>query len=1027
MTEKYSWRGINKDIHPEAMLPDGTRALKPGTMLECRNGRVIADSAGAFQAIVPLKGTTTLTTSALPSGTNTVIASVEDKENNRLILLVANSLSSHTICRINLSDNSFAVLATSSTFGFTGRITSVNIVEGNLTWAQDGLEQRHVDLNDIPSTISVKNTSLYKAAGTDQLNAFGGNDATILVNKMAGNAFQFAYRFVYSNDAYSMLSPFTNYKWTNAKPDVYDTSPNNYMTVKVECPATLRDVVKRLEYFARVNGNPEWYFIGSIDNPTDEASNAITFTNNYLGYQLSDNELRPSELIPKSSCQAVFRDRIFTTMKSEGLDVDDGNWSATVTREFLAQRSGLQFKGSGVYSLSIKFEDDYGRKTLVRKIGDLAPYIIVAESGSYTDVNDNFYYAKVVISGTPPSWAKRWSFCLSKNKFHGTWCQFPGNILFYQYDESSLPEGASIGASSVASKGYVYSKSRPGSYGGLIHIQMPKNLPFVPEVGMYVRILSGGLHTRKPEKIRAVLGDRIVVGNFSEGTDTLNWSSVNGHQLFEVYTIQEETGDDVFYETEVYDISEGFAGTHYPQGDTHIVTSDNETLFRYEDLEIDGSTGGYDYSDFDYNSTMITASKSFRIESKTPLFALGTQTIANEVVPGSGEGNFWYVQTEGPKVYTLDYSKIVNNFGRPYIEQKDNPITTEPTTIIFSDPFVQDSNINGLHHFTADNLYPLPNDLTPIVKLQPVGDSVLLAIHQREVTSLLIGEGYIKSGQDNIISKTVGVVGDDRSLLGGYGTIHPTSVASVDGYCFFFDINRKAVVRYANNGLFPVSDYGMRSYFITKSEQYFGQSAFIYGWVDRFMEEYMIHFPAISGVAAETWGFNYRNNVWTCRHDLTVDHAATALDTFFSCAGNAIYKHNATTAYNVIQGGNKEFTLKFYANPEVTKTKRFLNLDLHSEGFMSGTSDYKVIEIFSPHGQETYLKAPMLIEEEYTRYAQVLKDINSTNVAAGKLALRHGKEMRDKYFEVHIKTDVTGSLWKLYGLTAVMTESNFSR
>lgn len=1014
MKEKYSWIGTDKDTHPEALLPDGTRALKPGAVLEIRNGRIVADVNGAFHAITPLKGTATINTSGFPTGTNTLVGSVEDKQNNRLILFLKNSNGSNRIYSLNLETNALSTITTSDTFDFDSKITSINIIENNLTWTVSTGEQRHIDLDNIPNTITVKNTSLYKAAGLEEVTVAKAKDTTILVNKTAGNSFQFTYRLVYNNDAVSLLAPYSTSYWTNPKPDIY-TSADNYFTVRAAVPVELRDIAKRIEYFTKINGAPEWYFIGSKDSPTDAGSNQITFTNNYLGFALSQNEQRPNEFIPKSDVQAVFRDRIFTTVKSEGLDVGDGSWSMTIARQSLAQRAGLQWKGYGVYSIGIIFRDDYGRKTLAKKGGDYQGFVAM-ETGSKTDINDNRNYPAVTITGTPPSWAKTWSFCITADRHYSTFCQFPGNVLFYDFDLADLPVGESIKAYHIVSKGYVYDSRKPSEdWFGLLHIQTPKNLPFTPEVGMYVRAVSiGGGDT--VERIRKVDGDRIVVGNF----DGIFWGSRTGVEFFEIYSLVEAAGDDIFYESEVYDASLGFSGTYYPEGDTHVVTSDAQTVYRYDGLAITDSTGEYDYGQLDYGANLIGATSSFKIESKTPLFALTTQKAESRVFDLSPGGYGWVTQ-QGGSTYTLDYSKIITNNGSPFIEQKENPITTEPTTIIFSDTFVQDSAVNGLHNFSSDNLYPLPNDLTPITKLYPIGDNTLLAIHEREVTSLSIGEGHIKTGADSIISKTVGVIGDDRNLLGGYGSVHATSVAGVNGLCFFFDVNKKCVVRYMNNGLFPVSDYGMKSHFILKAEQYYGQE--VLGWIDRQNDEYVIHFPAISGVASETWGFNYKRNVWTARYDLTVDHAASALDTFFSGSGNGLYRHNANSNWNQVQGNDLEFSLKFYMNPEVTKTKRLLNLHLHEEGFMSETSNFKIVEIYSPHDQETYLRAPMFDQKEFTQYAPVLRDINST-VDAGKLAIRHGREMRDKYFEVWIKTDNLTN-WKLYGVTAVFAESRY--
>jgi hypothetical protein len=142
-----------------------------------------------------------------------------------------------------------------------------------------------------------------------------------------------------------------------------------------------------------------------------------------------------------------------------------------------------------------------------------------------------------------------------------------------------------------------------------------------------------------------------------------------------------------------------------------------------------------------------------------------------------------------------------------------------PTSIYYSNQFIQGTEINGLSTFDALDNTNLPLEMKQIQRLvltTKVGSegSVLLAIGEQETASVYIGEAQIFDNAGNsFLATTSGVIGSVNVLRGSYGTIHPESAYKWKGEVMFFDANKGCWIRYNVNGLFPISEYKMAKYF----------------------------------------------------------------------------------------------------------------------------------------------------------------------------------------------------------------------
>jgi hypothetical protein len=317
-----------------------------------------------------------------------------------------------------------------------------------------------------------------------------------------------------------------------------------------------------------------------------------------------------------------------------------------------------------------------------------------------------------------------------------------------------------------------------------------------------------------------------------------------------------------------------------------------------------------------------------------------------------------------------------------------------------------------LNRFYPADQYQLPIDRGPVIALKKVG-TVMLAIHERTTTTLYIGEAFIKQGNDFILTKTDAVIGDDREMQGGYGTINPESVIEVNGAAFWWDAYRGAVVRYTNAGLFAVSDYGMFNYFIAKGRELlpYRNIAKVVTAHDYLNSELVITFcdvineAGVMLVPGETWAFNTKRNEWRSRYSFVPERYCSTETDLVSFKIGRLWHHHKNTLFNNFYGEQFARMWKFISNPRLGKNKRWLNV--HIKGAVAtnqATSELEAVRITTKEGQRSVIPAYEFQIEEGKYVAPVLKDMN-TVVEDGQLSLRSGDDMVSEYAEIEVNND----------------------
>lgn len=831
-------------------------------------------------------------------------------------------------------------------------------------------------------------------------------DSTVLNNTVGKDSWQFRFRYRFKNGAKSPLTKYQGLTLANKNP--YDNSAKNKIAISFTAIEgdILAKFVDKIEFYGIKNNEGVHRFLGEVDYGTD-GSGTFNFTNANNSKTLSESEaLKPYENISRQPVSIAYPENRMVAVK--GLDEYDlsGNYDFSLSVDYYSGSSnGLYAKEGGTYEIGLVFLDAKGRRTPVLKKKQITvPY--KDPDGTYAGfgkVHSTRPRINVEFSGTAPSWVDSVVVVSTKEQNYEEYIQVPVNVLFY-----SAPEAAAVnfgeGDPNFAfldgnlyvneqSEANVRLSAGDGTYNSgqdefqgytAIDFQLPVNIPVKPEIGWRVRVIESG--DNNASDISG--GDLYVSDVFTnvvrvEGFDFEDWSSKSPYFFVEFYkpnTVEYNQ----FYDVGGSTFTDG--GGITIDGDTaYVDLTDPEFRFVYKEVTNKPSSTLFD---------SYLTEQGCILESPTPCVSENDLVdIRNPELTNSGGFNV----SEGKRTLTLDYSKKVADIGVANIENTEYSEKNLYNTLIASNSYVENTKINGLNRFDFEDEFSLPNERTPITHLEVVND-VLLALHERNATSVYIGSKFLKqaSGQDTVTT-TDSFFGDERLLKGGYGTINPESVKRYLGQCFWWDANNGCVVRYSANGLDPISDQGLKDYFRTKAETY-SSGYKVFGAIDPYLELYLITFPDQDGLSPETWAWDIKKGYWIGRFSFCFEQSISLGNNFATFKSQNIWKHHSNSVYNNFYNTQYDSRITFVSNPDVALDKSFDNLSLDAD------EAWDVLSITNPQGQDTdLLEAEFdLVDNQY--YAYLKRDKNTaSDLLGGQPAILAGDPIQSKYVEITLR------------------------
>jgi hypothetical protein len=1025
--EKYVARRINKDVAPDAIHPNGDRKFLPGDLIDAVNCRIGIDGR-----VRNVWGNEEKQYLELPdSGENRVIGSLPYRKRNTLIYFIYNSDNHHRIVEFDPVTGEFFTL-----------------LQGNIGFTEDSLIAQGGTIDDLliwtDGIGPARKINIIRAKAGEYLEPFPGSylvamppripptavlvtDPSVIINRISEFNWQFTYQFGYEDNELSVFRPISKVVHGAYKPFV--SSDDNAIDVTIYIPSELVGIVKFVNVAVRKGNNGSFAIFKTIKNPATEEQ-----TVRYTGYEAlqeiaaTDQTKSKDAISPVIKALELIENRLITTLNSVGFDINDNDFGLTLAVATEAHDDTKKyFKEGGVYIGGILFEDDNGNQSFVKKVQTVPiPYSDVFETFTGVEpITLNAYNSGLslatkkklqwTLTGTPPPGMKRFQIVLTKNTLQGQYVQFTAPFVGYikEMQEGDTEDDFPDNVFQVNGHVLSYPDHAIAPYSPrVIGIKLPNNLPFQPTKGNFIRFFHPTWPYDRVMVIKEVLDGQYAFfeGPLSEpeAKTTLNDLEIS-HSFVEIFTLAEQ-GENRFYELgQVYDIvdDEFSVTTGYIYGDTFT------TLVRSNVLVPTGDEHRYDFRDdplaelaeFNADNGLGIYNSSWVLQGVVTQHTIETPTLLSKSVVGSVAE--WTSVFYDYRIF--DYTKIDHDYGRAHVEYFDEKNEDLNTVVGISDPYVQNSKINGLSSFAADNTYDLPVDRTPVRALVKTG-GVLLAIHERMSSSLYIGEGFIRQGQDFILAKTESIVGDDRELAETYGTINPESVIVANNNAYFWDLYRGAVVRYTNAGLFPVSNYGMRTYFLEKSRlilPYKDRSKVVTAF-DIENDELIITFHDIIDddnnivVPGETWVFNVYLNEWKGRRRFMPEAYGKAPNYLIAFQEGRLWMFTEAATRNNFFGIQYDRMWRFASNPYLGKNKKYLNVHIDGEIDDGTNQDFIPMRIYTKEGKESFTPRHEFDLDEGKYNGPVLRDINTPGVDETQLPLLSGDEIVSNYAEIEI-------------------------
>lgn len=913
---------------------------------------------------------------------------------------------------------------------------------------------------------------------------------TTHLNRLATDSVQFAARYVYIDNMVSCLGPYSDLvpAETYATDKLFQPLRNRIIVSVPNETDKQAPLIKYVELLYRVGNSEQWFIFHRFEAPFSGATLQVEFYNDQAG------ELVPTEqtgklfdLVPdRAGALTLFKNRLFLTVGEEGIDLEPASLTASLssdinTIDVTTNGNGGFLKKNSQYQLGVVGHDHFGRTTgvyaktsITTKQLEMAPaFDMFNSSPGLSDVlNRSGNRANLSVTGALPKQIARWSVVMTEQQIYETYFQSAARLDFYVKD---LEPGEGLsGGNHTAINDRIYLavvdlvNTKPWTY---CHFFLPMELPFPVDNTFFVRIINSN-KTQVTERVIDVIGGNILVtGKFSGINFTQNfkrWGGALGISdvpfldelvatspvamgvavFIEVFKLKEKPSlffyevagpfnksgqgisanlsnieGDTYYRGGYTGGLNPEAGTQGSPADMASINADgNYRAYRFSAV---GSKAGNTY----YQAQARETTALIQQETPSPSYISGGGSLGEQ-----GEQIFERGGVSSnlkKKGYTPDYSKAAWSRGRVFTEVRPRKVR-RPCAIRFSDVYLEGTQINGLNSFPVGNEYDkIGEDRSPITRLQPVGN-VILAIHERNITSLYVGEGVVRTGDTGFLSKTDDVVGDDRKLLGSYGTIHPESVQEHNGQVFGWDIHAGAVWRYTVEGIIPISDFGMKSFFKEVAQRYLpvrNDVRFVSA-IDAHHKEYLLVLPTatVNGqlIQGETWAFNFEANRWVQRYSFVPEFMARLGKRLFGFKNGEPWEHNVSS-YNLFYGSFYDRKIVAACNFQPDKVKTWSGIQITGDMKFDQQQPGDIIAEFSIDSQYTYTRVRDLEFKQGTWYGPILKDVNTSPalIPPGRIALRHGKDMRGPSIMVTLH-DRSHQRARLQKITLAAEYSEFS-
>lgn len=1043
---------IEKKILVGGMNKDDAHSVVPAEdWLSATNIRVSPNKNGGAGKIKNVEGTVLVSGPLV--GSYTTIGAVSDESTGNVFYFVTGD--EDYILKYDGTDISIALDGSIVVGGlsFSNYIHSAVFVNGLIYWTDNDQEPRvfNPDRN-YGSSIQQEDLKLLCRGPKFPLEVSKIESlSSILLDELVNNftkdsSFQFAYRYIYNEYQYSVLSPFSKLITHNR-----DDETNDAVYISVPLLEQIPNGVSKVELLVRYGNSNSFYIIDTADSFGDhnagESPIDFLYRNDIRGTAIPDEKAyKLFDNVPlKSESIEAARNRIFLANNLVGYNPvsvevgasleQDAIGSSIIEGEYIWVRQiGPSVDSGGVSDfyqdyLVVKVEDgesydgyyiaqDYlaiaafnagtlgeaievGEIDKIADIGDSLGFIFENEVESTELISVSSVSIDSTYSGTQPivtGIGGDVSAALATPHFKtNSWYRL--GVVFY--DNEGRSSGVSPLTATARTSDRDYSQE---SFDTKIKWEILSNASVVPSWASHYQLVRTKNQSTS-----------FFVQNYSNNVRYVVRDSLETYALSDSYTEGQTVGI-AFDLSKMYENGIGYT---FQEGDlVRYYSSDNTIKETFQVIDTWGKyliTEYYDLGDLLEDGG--SQAQKCLLEIYTPyqptedefFYEVGeAYKITNgdfSVRSGYLSGDTYLTERSFDSATLIVESMNRNDkywklwhtdAGRASVVITDSGQRRLPTNIAYSNTFVSGSMVNGLNSFDLLDNRDIDDSNGPIRKLvlttktQEYG-GVMLAICEQETSSIYLGETQIVDNADSAILATSGaVIGTINSLVGSYGTVNPESVVMNEGKVYWFDQVNGKVVRYAVNGLMPISDYGMSSYWMERSKA--RSSDYVAGY-DDYHDEYVLRVSD-----SQVLVFSEKMSRWISFYDYAPQATSMLGLNFISFSGGQLYVHNSAE-YSQFYGEDYDSSISFLANESFSYQRQYKVVSIEGNA-TPRLAEFKVNE---PWGQESDTVSAEMDVKEGVIYIPILRDINSPNTEGSENVKRvKGDILQGKFLEASI-------------------------
>ena len=266
------------------------------------------------------------------------------------------------------------------------------------------------------------------------------------------------------------------------------------------------------------------------------------------------------------------------------------------------------------------------------------------------------------------------------------------------------------------------------------------------------------------------------------------------------------------------------------------------------------------------------------------------------------------------------YISSFTDLGRPNLlikeesteERKSGTIgeVKRPTVLRYSEPFVPETNINGLSTVFDLNFYEYDKRFNSIQHLYSEGDRLII-LQEDKIGFVLAGRQIVQSLSDSqSIGQSDEILSKIQYYAGEYGISKNPEGFAVNGFRKYFpDVNRGVVCRLSQDGITAISFKGMDDYFKSRFNQMYisEQKEIARGVYDKRFDEYILKTVNYENIAFDA------QDITPNDPNFSINFASSVYDTLELFIGQSVtVKLSNTVQVEVVSVNGQTVTFKTF-------------------------------------------------------------------------------------------------------------------